>query len=146
MVHDTASRMKVRGLKKKASELAGESRALEGIEDAEILAIGKMALVARLREEAEGLKAKARLEDLTVREEPLVKQTKKGERTYYRWVASWREGGRCRHVYMGSCKRMSQAEALQKARRMKAEALDKACPRSQISSCVEDDLSSPFLM
>ena len=123
MVHDTKARQEARGLKKKAQEMAKEARALEGIEDAEFLAMGKMALVVRMREEAEVLQAKARLEDLTVREEPLVKQTNKGERTYYRWVASWREGGRCRHVYLGSCKKMSQAEALQKARVMKAEAL-----------------------
>jgi len=123
MVHDTAARQKARGLNKKARELTSESRALKGIEDAEILAVGKMALVVRLREEAEELQAKARLEDLTVREEALVKKTKKGERTYYRWVASWREGGRCRHVYLGSCKKMSHDEALQKARNMKAEGL-----------------------
>ncbi len=123
MVHDTAARKESRVLKKTARELTRESGALEGIEGAEILAVGKMALVVRLREEAEELKAMARLEDLTVREEPLVKQTTKGERTYYRWVASWREGGRCRHVYLGSCKKMSREEALQKARTMKAEAL-----------------------
>jgi len=123
LVHDTAARQEARGMKKKAQELARESRALEGIEDAELLVVGKMALVVSLREEAEALKAMARLEDLTVREEALKKQTKKGERTYYRWVASWREGGRCRHVYLGSCKKMSQAEALQKARAMKAKAL-----------------------
>jgi hypothetical protein len=123
MVHDTTARLEARGLKKRAQELIGEARALEGIEDAEILAVGKMALVAKLREEAEELQAKARLEDLTVRKEPLVKETKRGERTYYRWVASWREGGRCRKVYLGSCKKMDQEEALRKAMRMKAEAL-----------------------
>lgn len=124
MVHDTAARQEARGLKKKARDLASEAGALKGIEDAEFLVVGKMALVVRLREDAEKLKAKARLEDLTVREEPLVKKTKKGERTYYRWVASWREGGRCRHVYLGSCKKMSHDEALQKANRMKAEWLE----------------------
>ena len=123
MVHDTAARLEARGLKKKTQELAREGRVLEGIEDAEFLAVGKMALVVRLREEAEELQVKARLEDLTVRAEPLVKQTKKGERTYYRWAASWREGGRCRHVYLGSCKKMSRDEALEKARAMKKEAL-----------------------
>lgn len=123
MVHDTAARKEARGLKKKERERAREAGALGGIVDAEILVVGKMALVARLREEAEELKAMARLEDLTVREESLVKKTKKGERTYYRWVASWRESGRCRHVYLGSCRKMSRDEALQKARKMKAKAL-----------------------
>lgn len=62
----------------------------------------------------------AKMEDITVREEPLVKQTKKGERTYYRWVASWREGAKTRKVYLGIVKKLGQAEALQKAKVMKA--------------------------
>jgi len=33
-------------------------------------------------------------------------------------MAGWREGGK---VYLGSCRKMSQAEALQKARRDKGE-------------------------
>lgn len=123
MVHDVPAREEAGELKKKARELAREAGALEGIEDAESLAVDKMALVVRLREKSEELKAKARLEDLTVRKEPLVKKTKRGERTYYRWVASWRESGKCRHVYLGSCKKMSHDEALQKAREMKKEAL-----------------------
>ncbi|MFZ2471816.1 MAG: hypothetical protein WAW52_07735 [Methanothrix sp.] len=123
MVHDTAARREARGLKKRARELARESRALEGIDGAALLAGEREAEAARLREQARELQDKARLEDITVRQEPLVKQTNTGERTYYRWVASWREDGRCRHVYLGSCKKMSQAEALQKARMMKAEAL-----------------------
>ena len=40
-----------------------------------------------------------------------------------RWLAGWREGGKLRKVYLGSCKKLSQAEALRKARRLKAEAL-----------------------
>jgi hypothetical protein len=123
MVHDTKARQEARRLKKKAQEMVKEARALGSIEDAEVLELGKMALVTKLREEAEVLKAEARLQDITVREEPLVKQTKKGEKVYYRWVASWREDGKCRHVYLGSCKKMSEAEALQKAREMKATAL-----------------------
>jgi len=35
----------------------------------------------------------------------------------------WPAGGKVRKVYLGSCKKLSRAEALQKARRMKAEAL-----------------------
>ncbi|MFA6372425.1 MAG: hypothetical protein WCW68_07355 [Methanothrix sp.] len=123
MVHDTAARQEARGLKKKARELAREARALEGIEGAAQLAEEREVEMARLREQARELQDKARLEDITVRQEPLVKQTKMGEMTYYRWVASWREGGRCKKVYLGSTKKMSQAEAMQKAREMKAKAL-----------------------
>jgi len=38
-------------------------------------------------------------------------------------VASWREGVRTKKIYAGSCRKMSQADALAKARMMKAEAL-----------------------
>lgn len=39
---------------------------------------------ARLMEQGHELQERARLEDLTVREEALIKQTKKGEKIYYR--------------------------------------------------------------
>jgi hypothetical protein len=48
---------------------------------------------------------------------------KKGEKKYGRWLAGWRESDKVRKVYLGSCRKMSQAEALEKARRMKADAL-----------------------
>ncbi len=123
MVHDVAARREARGVKKRARELAGEARALEGIQGATTLAGEKEAEAARLLLEAKELQDRARLEDLTVREEALIKQTKKGERTYCRWVASWREDGRYRKVYLGSGRKMSRGEALQKARSMKAAAL-----------------------
>ena len=56
-------------------------------------------------------------------EDSIVKQTKKGERKYGRWLAGWREGGKVRKVYLGSCRKMSREEALQKAWRINAEAL-----------------------
>ena len=39
-----------------------------------------------------------------------------------------REGDKIRKVYLGSCRKMNRAEALNKAREMKKEALDKARP------------------
>ncbi len=74
-------------------------------------------------EVARDLQTRARLEDITVRRNPITKQTKKGERTYYRWVCSWQEGDKTVTKYLGSFGKMSEAEALEKARRMKAEAL-----------------------
>jgi len=123
MVHTVAARQEAKGLKKRAQQMAREVRVLECIDGAATLTEEKKAEASRLQQEAEGLKARARLEDLSVMRETLVKQTKKGERTYYRWVASWRVGGRSCKVYVGSCKKMSREEALQKAREMKAEAL-----------------------
>ena len=52
-----------------------------------------------------------------------VKTTKQGPKTYKYWMASWREGGKVRHVHLGSCRKISREEALQKARKMKTQAL-----------------------
>jgi hypothetical protein len=79
-----------------------------------------------LLELAHRLEVQARLEDITVRQNPLTKTTKKGEkRVYYRWIASWREGKRVRVVYLGSINKMSQIQALEKAKHLKAQYLEK---------------------
>jgi len=78
----------------------------------------------QLRGEAEDLRPKARLEDLSVYQVEKVKPTAKGEaRTYKYWYASWWEGDRARNVYLGSAAKLSEEAALAKARKMKAEAL-----------------------
>ena len=63
--------------------------------------------------------ARRRLEDV----HPWVMEKVKGKKTYYYWVASWREGDKVRNVHIGSCKKMNRETALQKARKIKAEAL-----------------------
>jgi len=123
MVHDTTARKSARKLKLEAQVMVAEALALAEIAGLELEAKGREERAAKLRQEADVLQDQARLEDLTVRKEPLVKQTKKGERTYYRWVASWRESGKSRKVYLGSCRRLSREEALQKARQLKAAAI-----------------------
>ena len=123
MTHNTPARTEAIGLKQNASKLARESKALEGIKGAAQLAEERQAEAARLQEQARKLQELARLEDITVWEDSILKQTKKGEKKYGRWLAGWREGGKLRKVYLGSCKKMSRAEALQKARTMKADAL-----------------------
>ncbi len=66
----------------------------------------------------------ARREDISVRQSPLVKRNKKGEeKTYWRWLASWGSGKETKTLYLGSVNKMSQAEALQRARRLKSEAM-----------------------
>ena len=79
--------------------------------------------VDRLRAEAEALKDRARLEDLSIWTMEKIKSTKKGNRTYYYWMATWREGNRTRNEHLGSCARIDAEAALQKAKVMKAEAL-----------------------
>jgi hypothetical protein len=123
MTHNTSARKEATELKKRAIGLSMEIKALEGIEGAALLAGERQAEVARLQEQARELEDAARLEDVTVWEDSIVKETKKGERKYGRWLAGWREGDKVRKVYLGSCRKMDQSEALRKAREMKAEAL-----------------------
>jgi hypothetical protein len=123
MVHNTPARKGAKGLKQRASELIRESKALEGIAGAATLGKEKQAEAGNLLGQARELEQVARLEDVTVWEDSIIKQTKKGEKKYGRWLAGWREGERVRKVYLGSCRNMSREEALQKARTMKAEGL-----------------------
>jgi hypothetical protein len=53
----------------------------------------------------------------------MVKESKKGSKTYTCWMASWREGDKTRNVHLGSTRKIDAEEARQKARAMKAEAL-----------------------
>ena len=76
-----------------------------------------------LKAEAEALKGAARLEDLTLWQMEKAKTTKKRSKTYLYWMASWREGGKVRNVHLGSCRKVDHEIALQKARKIKAEAL-----------------------
>jgi hypothetical protein len=123
MVHNVPARKEAKGLKQRACELIMESKALEGIAGAAILGKEKQAEAGNLLGQARELEQVARLEDVTVWEDSIIKQTKKGEKKYGRWLAGWREGERVRKVYLGSCRNMSREEALQKARTMKAEGL-----------------------
>lgn len=70
--------------------------------------------------EAKGLKPLARLEDLSVYK--VEKKGKKGKTNEY-WHATWRHGHGVYNVYLGSCKKLAREQALQKARKMKAEDL-----------------------
>jgi hypothetical protein len=130
------------GLKQIASELMRESKALEDIDGTPLLAGERQVEAARLQEQARELEDAARLEDVHVWADSIIKQTKKGEKEYARWMAGWREGGKLRKAYLGSCKKMSRAEALQKARAMKAEALDGAGQELGRLSGSGDDLGS----
>jgi hypothetical protein len=77
--------------------------------------------------EATALKdsGQARLEDLSVYVVEKI-TGKKGNKHRY-WHASWKHGKESHSIYIGSCKKMNQAEALEKARKMKAEDLQSIC-------------------
>jgi hypothetical protein len=44
-------------------------------------------------------------------------------KTYTYWMASWREGDRTRNIHLEITRKMDAESALQKARKMKAEAI-----------------------
>jgi hypothetical protein len=126
-MHKTVAGEKRKALQKEAQRLKREGKLAEkaartrpGLpaEVAIILAMAENALL-----DAQNLKDSARLEDLHIWEMKKEKDTKTGVRTYNYWMASWRESGRVRHVYLGSCRKISQGAAMQKARKMKAQAL-----------------------
>ena len=52
-----------------------------------------------------------------------VNHSQKGSKTYTYWMASWREGDRTRNVHLGSARKIDAEAALQKAKKMKAEAI-----------------------
>ena len=125
-MHKTPAGERRKSLVRDAKELAKDARFLERA--ARAPAARKEA--QRLQEEAssalaqaEALKLQSRLEDQTVWEMEKVKQTRKGPKTYIYWMTSWREGNKTRNVHLGSSRKMDAEEAVQKARKMKAEAI-----------------------
>ena len=126
-MHKTAAGEKRKALKTEALDL--ERDASMAMKAAEILPYARLKALElaghadELKAEAEALKETARLEDLHLWQMEKTKSTKKGTQSYLYWMASWREGGKVRHVHLGSCRKVDHETALQKARRMKAEAL-----------------------
>ena len=118
-MHKTDAGEKRKALRKDALELEREARTLESIPQMQPAARVRQEEADRLKAEAEDLKRAARLEDCHV----YVEEKVKGSKTYHYWMVSWWEGDRARNVHLGSCRKMSQAEALQKARKLKAEAI-----------------------
>ncbi len=108
-----------KALQSEARELEREARTLESIPQMQPAARIRQDEAERLKAEAEALKRAVRLEDCHV----YVEEKVKGSKTYHYWMVSWWEGDRARNVHLGSCRKMSQAEALQKARTIKAEML-----------------------
>ena len=88
---------------------------------------GRMADIATLIAMAENIL------DVLERSEPdepriwkraLIKRNKAGEeKTYYRWYCSWHNGKKIVRVYLGSCIKMSEVQATEKAKKLRAEAL-----------------------
>ena len=126
-MHKTEAGEKATAMKKEAGELARGARtmmkAAKALPDASHKARELEGQADDLKVEAEALKGAARLEDLHLWQMEKVKTTKKGSKTYGYWMASWREGDKVRNVHLGSCAKVDREAAMQKARKMKAEAL-----------------------
>ena len=126
-MHKTNAGERRKALQRVARELAMQARAAmkaaSVLPEAGSKARELLKEADRLRAEADALKDQARLEDLTVWALEKVKSTKNGSRSYHYWMATWREGGKTRNVYLGRCAKMDAQAALQKARQKKAEAL-----------------------
>jgi hypothetical protein len=126
-MHKTDAGERRKALKRKARKLAKDAKTVmkaakflpeAGHKARELQSEAKHALA-----ESEKLKTQARLEDLHLWRMEKVKTTKKESKKYDYWMATWRESGRVRNVHLGSCAKMDAKTALQRARKMKAEAL-----------------------
>jgi len=126
-MHTTPAGEKRKALKKEAQALTREAKAArkaaKTLPEASQKANELESQVNKLKAESEALKQAARLEDLHIWQMEKVKTTKNGKHSYGYWMASWREGNKTRNVHLGSSVKMDAEEALQKARKMKAEAL-----------------------
>jgi hypothetical protein len=125
LIYDIVIGERIKQLRAESRKLGAAliaARALDGLED-----LGDLKERLRVRREAAKAEAaalansgRARVEDLSVFR--VKKETKKGKEHEY-WHAAWMIEGKVRNVYLGSSKKMSQKEALEKARRRKAEGL-----------------------
>ena len=109
--------------REKARKARKAARSLDEIPEAEEMAEGLRAEAREKESEAWDLMTQARLEATSVYLGDVQKTTGKGPVTYQYWYASWRQGSRVRNVYLGSPRRMDEAAAREKARRLKAEYL-----------------------
>jgi hypothetical protein len=127
-MHTTPARRKAKEKRQQAKALKQEARTIETL--ATIPTKAKEFMIRagedeaqRLEQEAADLQERARLEDLNLWIMEKVKVNKSGSTVYKYWAASWREGGRVRNVHLGSCQKLTKEQALQKARKKKAEAM-----------------------
>ncbi|MFA6371086.1 MAG: hypothetical protein WCW68_00525 [Methanothrix sp.] len=127
-MHTTESSKKIRNLKTEAKKF--EKMARIARQAAPIVA-GAETEAQTLEKDAQydlamaqGLKAQARLEDLSLWVMEKTYPGRKGTTTNQYWMASWREGKTVHNVHLGSCRKVSAEEARAKAHELKAQAMD----------------------
>ena len=124
-MHRTATQQKIRNFKEQAAKLNREALTLDQVERMADQADEKRAAARQLRGLAQELKPRARLEDLTVYKVDVQKKLADGSfKGYPTWRASWRRGQKVVNKHLGSCAKMTQSQALEKARKLKARDLD----------------------
>jgi ParB-like chromosome segregation protein Spo0J len=126
-MHKTNAGERRKALKRKALELAKDAKNVMKAAKTLPEAMGKarelQSEAAQALAESEDLKALVRLEDLNLWQMEKTRTSMKGSKKYTYWMASWREGVETRNVHLGSCAKMDAKEAMQKAKKMKSEAL-----------------------
>ncbi len=125
MVHKTPTGERIKELRAESKKLGAALIAASKLEGQGDLGDLKERLrekreVAQIEAAALQRSGRARVEDLSVFR--VKKETKKGKKHEY-WHAAWMIDGNVRNMYLGSCKKMSQEEALERARAMKNEEL-----------------------
>lgn len=138
-MHKTEAGEKAKALKKEAQDLARRAKAQKEaaatMRAARVTVQNLQALAAKRLSQAQAQRQEARLEDLSIWEQRKVKDSKNGAKTYTYFMATWREGGKTRNVYLGSPQKISREQAQEKARAMKKEALG----HSYLSSTENDN-------
>ena len=126
-MHKTAAGERAKALLQEAQDLARRAKtqkeAAATMRAARVTVVNLQSMAAKKLSQAQAQKLEARLEDLQIWEQRKVKDTKKGAKAYTYYLASWREGGKLKNVYLGSSQKMSREQAQEKARALKREAL-----------------------
>jgi hypothetical protein len=126
-MHKTEAGERAKALKAEAQELAKRAKtqkeAAATMRAARVTVQNLQALAAKRLSQAQAQKLEARLEDIQVWEQRKVKESKAGPKAYTYYLASWREGGKTKNVYLGSPQKMSREEAQERARALKRKAL-----------------------
>ena len=122
-MHKTEAGERAKALLQEAQDLARRAKAQKEAAATMRAARVTVSMAAKKLSQAQAQRLEARLEDLQVWEQKKVKDTKKGAKTYTYFMASWREGGKLRNVYLGSSHKISREQAQGRARALKREAL-----------------------
>ena len=126
-MHKTEAGERAKALKKEAQDLARRAKtqkeAVATMRAARVTVMNLQSMAAKKLTQAQALRQEARLEDLSIWEQRKVKTSKKGSKAYTYFMATWREGGKTRNVYLGPSQKISREQAQELAKAMKREAL-----------------------